>query len=111
MIKVARRRSAGLRPAVSQTFSLQGARTNLPQSASLIGLQNEILRYSRSETCATFELRISGLRILLITPSLTPPASDTAPPRSASTAQAVPGDDRSVWCGPGPSTTESSREC
>jgi hypothetical protein len=36
--------------------NLQGVRTNQCRSASLVGLQNEILRYGRLKTCATFRV-------------------------------------------------------
>jgi len=35
-------------------FNLHGVRTNLCPSASLVGLQDEILRYGRLKICATF---------------------------------------------------------
>ena len=42
---------------VSQIFNLQADRIYLHRLASLIRLQDEILRYSRLKTCATFRLK------------------------------------------------------
>jgi hypothetical protein len=50
--KETRRRSAGFQPAVSQVFNLHRDRIYLHRLASLSGLQDEILRYSK--ICATF---------------------------------------------------------
>jgi hypothetical protein len=52
-----------LYPAVSQVFNLHGTRIDLWLWESSPHLQDEILRYSRSETCATFMLEEDSRKI------------------------------------------------